>query len=178
MTRSVLRLQRYPPGSRRRREAEEAEAVAEADLAYRRVSPEGLSDTAEDIRRSLAGEGIPGKKENTILVQSADEADLVVEVVGRRSGKTLPTQLRADRYWVSFVIEFLQGAPSLRYEVARTASIGRRMRKALNSSSYGNELWEFDDDELMRRRLASIKDAHRAMTLTRTVPATAVTHAR
>ena len=26
--------------------------------------------------------------------------------------------------------------------------------------SYGNELWEFDDEGLMRRRLASINDAH------------------
>lgn len=28
--------------------------------------------------------------------------------------------------------------------------------------SYGNELWEFDDDGLMRRRLASINDAPRS----------------
>ena len=28
--------------------------------------------------------------------------------------------------------------------------------------SYGNELWEFDDDGLMRRRIASINDAPRS----------------
>ena len=67
------------------------------------MSPEGLSDTAEDIRRLLAGEGIPGKKENAILVQSADEADLVVEVVGLSVGQDAADPvLRADRYWVSF----------------------------------------------------------------------------
>jgi nuclear transport factor 2 (NTF2) superfamily protein len=29
-------------------------------------------------------------------------------------------------------------------------------------TSYGNELWEFDDDGLMRRRIASINDAPRS----------------
>jgi nuclear transport factor 2 (NTF2) superfamily protein len=36
--------------------------------------------------------------------------------------------------------------------------------------SYGNELWEFDDDGLMRRRLASINDAVIAETERRILP--------
>ena len=104
-------------------DAEEAEALAEADLAYRKVDPEGLSDTVEDIKRSLAGEGAAGAKENVIIVPNPEEAELIVEVVARRSGKTLPTQLRADRYWVSFVIK---AGPKL--EATRFAAVPRTYR--------------------------------------------------
>jgi hypothetical protein len=86
-------------------DAEETEALAEADLEYRKVSPEGLSDSADDISKSLAGEGMAGKKDNVVVVQTPAEADLIVEVVGRRSAKTLGTQVRADKYWVSFLIK-------------------------------------------------------------------------
>lgn len=85
--------------------AEETQALAEADWDYRRVKQSGLSDSAEDIKKSIVGEGMAGAKENVKLVQSPDEAQLIVEVVGRRSAKTLPTQLRADQYFVSFVIK-------------------------------------------------------------------------
>ena len=34
-------------------DAEEAEALAEADWAYRKAKQEGLNDTAEDIRKSI-----------------------------------------------------------------------------------------------------------------------------
>jgi hypothetical protein len=87
-------------------DAQEAEALAEADYEYRRINPEALSDTAQDLRNSLTGKGaFQTRKDNVILVESPAEADLVVEVVARRSAKTLPTQLRADLYYISFLVK-------------------------------------------------------------------------
>jgi hypothetical protein len=112
-------------------DAEEAEELAHADWDYRRMKQSALADTAEDIRKSLAGDGMAGKKENVNVVSSRDEAQLIIEVVGRRSAKTLPTQLRADRYYVSFLIK--QG-PKLM--AAHFAAVTRdyRFRRVLYSA--------------------------------------------
>lgn len=85
-------------------EAEDAYAQAWAALEYVSVDPKGVEDSAQDVRESLAGKGLVGVKENVRIVTDPDEADLVVEVVGRRSEKTLPTQLRADLYYVAIRI--------------------------------------------------------------------------
>jgi hypothetical protein len=87
-------------------DAREAEALATADYEYRRIDPEALSDTAEDLKNSLTGKGaLQTKKDNVIVVNAEADADLVVEVVARRSAKTLPTQIRADLYYISFRIK-------------------------------------------------------------------------
>jgi hypothetical protein len=103
--------------------AEESAALANADYEYIRVEPEGLRDSAQDIIDSLAGKGIAGHKENVITVPTAEEADLVVEVVGRRSEKTMPTQIRDDQYFVSFTI-----AAGGKMDPARLALIPRNWR--------------------------------------------------
>ena len=108
--------------------AEEAEALAQAEWDYRRVKQAGLSDSADDIKKSLIGDGMAGKKENVNVVQSQDDAQLIVEVVGRRSAKTLPTQLRADRYYVSFLIK--QG-PKLSADSFAAAARDYRFRRFL-----------------------------------------------
>jgi hypothetical protein len=69
---------------------EEAEALAEADYEYRKIDPKGIADSVEDLTESIQGKGVAGRKERIILAPSAADADLVVEVLARRSGKTLP----------------------------------------------------------------------------------------
>jgi hypothetical protein len=83
---------------------EEAEALAEADYEYRRIDPKGLADSVKDLTESFQGKGLAGRKERIALVGSPGEADLVVEVAARRSGKTLPTQFKADRCFILFTV--------------------------------------------------------------------------
>ena len=84
--------------------AEEAEALADADYEYRKIDPKGLSDAVENLVGAFQGKGMAGKKDWVALVPSAAEADLVVEVAARRAGKTLPTQLKADRCFLLFTV--------------------------------------------------------------------------
>lgn len=83
---------------------EEAEALAEADYEYRKIDPKGISDSVKDLTESIQGKGVAGRKERINLVPSAADADLVVEVMARRSGKTLPTQLKPDRCFLLFSV--------------------------------------------------------------------------
>jgi hypothetical protein len=84
---------------------EEAEAMSEADYEYRKVDLKALSDSVKDVTESIEGKGLAGRKDRLMLVSSAADADLVVEVANRRSGKTLPTQLRPDRCFLLFNVE-------------------------------------------------------------------------
>jgi hypothetical protein len=83
---------------------EEAEALAEADYEYRKIDPKGIADSVQDLKESIQGKGVAGRKERIILVESAADADLLVEVQARRSGKTLPTQIKPDRCFVLFTV--------------------------------------------------------------------------
>jgi hypothetical protein len=49
-----------------------------------------------DIVKSVQGKGTAGRKDRLSLASLAAEADLVLEVLARRSEKTLPTQLKPD----------------------------------------------------------------------------------
>ena len=75
---AVLRLQ----------EADEAAALATSNWMYRSGRKERVADSVEDIKNSMIGKGTAGTKENLIVVPSLDEAQLVVEVDGRRSAHT------------------------------------------------------------------------------------------
>ena len=81
---------------------DEAAALAEADYEYRKIEIKGISDSVQDVIESIQGKGLAGRKERVALASSAEEADLVVEIRARRSGKTLPTQLKADRCYLLF----------------------------------------------------------------------------
>lgn len=85
-------------------EVAEAAALAEADYEYRKIELKGINDSVQDVIESIQGKGLAGRKERLTLVTSAAEADLVVEVLARRSGKTLPTQIKADRCYLLFTI--------------------------------------------------------------------------
>lgn len=90
-------------------DAEEAAALASADYWYRTVKPAGLSDSVEDIKRAVAGEGLAGQKSGVTIVQTRDEAQLIIEVNGRRSGKSGlqggMIGLKDDQYWISFLLK-------------------------------------------------------------------------
>lgn len=97
---------------------EEAEALAEADFEYRRVDPKGLADSVKDVTESIQGKGSASKKDSVVLATSAADADLVLEVAARRSGKTLPTQLRPDRCFLLFNV-----APGGKLDAASFAKV-------------------------------------------------------
>ena len=84
---------------------EDDDAEAEAALAYLDITPKGLSDSAQDIRESLAGKGLAGAKEYAKYVNAPELADIIVEVVGRRSSKSDPTMLRDNQYYIAFKIK-------------------------------------------------------------------------
>jgi hypothetical protein len=83
---------------------EDEYAAAVAALEYVSVDPRETEDSAQDIRESLAGKGLAAVKKAVNIVSDVEQADLVVEVVGRRGEKTLPTQLRNDMYFVAVKI--------------------------------------------------------------------------
>jgi hypothetical protein len=108
-------------------DADEAVVLAEADYAYRKVKVEGLADSAEDIRKAILGEGLSGEKNQIRVVSSADEAQLIVEVNGRRSSSSGATgglmALRDDQFYISFLVK---AGPKLPAE--RFASVPRTYR--------------------------------------------------
>ena len=111
------------------REAEEAVADANANWIYRRHQ-EKLADSVPDIKRAVAGVGV-GAKENVLIVPTLDEAQLVVEVTGRRSGKTAfslagtdkDNNQKDDEFWIAFTIK---AGPKLSAE--RFAAVPRDYR--------------------------------------------------
>jgi hypothetical protein len=80
--------------------AEEKEAVAAAAFEYLKVETKGLKDSVKDIedefRNGLVKEGVAA------LAASAAQADVVLQVEGRRGEKTLPTYFKPDRCFVLF----------------------------------------------------------------------------
>ena len=68
-------------------EEKSAQAFAAATLD---ADPAGARDSVEDVRESLAGKGTAGVKEHVQDVAKPEEADLVVEILGRRSQKGAP----------------------------------------------------------------------------------------
>jgi hypothetical protein len=81
--------------------AEEVEARANADYEYMKVETKALKDSTKDVTEEI--EGLVKNKVVT-LVPSAAEADLVLQIEGRRGEKTMPTQLKPDRCYVLFSI--------------------------------------------------------------------------
>ena len=107
-------------------DAEEAVALAQADYAYRKVKSEGLADSAEDIRKAISGAGMSGEKNQIRVVSSADEAQLIVEVNGRRSSSSGTgglMALRDDQFYISFLVK---AGPTL--QAARFANVPRTYR--------------------------------------------------
>ena len=100
-------------------EADEAVVLAEADYAYRKVKAEGLTDSAEDIRKSIAGTGLTGEKNGIRLVSAADDAQLIVEVNGRRSASSGNMgglmAIRDDTFYISFLVKAGPKLPADRF---------------------------------------------------------------
>ena len=77
---------------------------ANANWAYRSGKPERLGDSVEDIKKSANGVGMAGRKENVTIVGAPAEAQLIVEVNGRRSDKTTDDNELDNEYWVNVLI--------------------------------------------------------------------------
>jgi hypothetical protein len=70
--------------------AEHAEAMADADYSYRQVDLKAMNDGVKDLVRAAEGKGLQAlRKDHLTVAASAAEADLVVEVLGRRNVKGL-----------------------------------------------------------------------------------------
>jgi hypothetical protein len=83
----------------------EAEALAVADWEYRRIDPEAIADSAEDVKGALRDTN--EDRARIELVDSAEEADLIIELVARRSAydPSLPSFLgKANTFFLSFVL--------------------------------------------------------------------------
>jgi hypothetical protein len=107
-------------------DAEEAVALAQADYAYRKVKSEGLADSAEDIRKAILGEGLSGEKNHIQVVSTAEEAQLIVEVNGRRSSSSGTgglMALRNDQFYISFLMK-----PGPKLPADRFANVPRTYR--------------------------------------------------
>ena len=85
--------------------AEQAEALADADYDYRKVELKAMNDGLKDLVRAAEGKGLQAdKKEHITVAASAAEADLVVEVLGRRSVKALPTASKPAGCYLLFSV--------------------------------------------------------------------------
>lgn len=113
-------------------EVEEAAALAEADYEYRKIEIKGMNDSVQDVVESIQGKGIAGRKERVAMSASAAEADLVVEIRARRSGKTLPTQIKADRCYLLFSL-----GPGGKLDPARFAKVPANYRPG----KFGYAVW-------------------------------------
>ena len=83
---------------------EEAEAVAMAAWQYRKVDPKAVADAIKDLSRAAEGKGMQaGKKNHIVLAGSAAEADVLVEVLARRS-ESKGGSFTATDCWVLFSI--------------------------------------------------------------------------
>jgi hypothetical protein len=102
-------------------ELQDDEAAAEAELDYLDIGPNGSSDSAQDIRESLAGMGTAGAKAYMKHVNDPKLADIVVEVVGRRSNKSDPTLQRDNQYYVAFKI---RGGP--KFDASRLGKVPQK----------------------------------------------------
>jgi hypothetical protein len=105
-------------------DADEAVALAQADYSYRKVKSEGLTDSADDIRKAILGQGMSGEKNGIRVVSSAEEAQLIVEVNGRRSSSSGTGGLMAlhdDQFYISFLLKAGPKLPAERFaRVPRT----------------------------------------------------------
>jgi hypothetical protein len=82
---------------------EEAEALARADYEYRKLDPENINASVNDILHRLKSEDAKDAP-NVSLTASPADAEITVEVLARRGEKTLPTQVGPDRCYVFFSI--------------------------------------------------------------------------
>ena len=110
---------------------EEAAALAEADYEYRKIDPKETGEAVEDLKGAAQGKGLQaGKKDRITIASSAAEADLVVEVMARRSKKQFGAVTASD-CWVLFTV-----GPGGKTDQARFADIPvtYRPRKFLMSA--------------------------------------------
>jgi hypothetical protein len=134
-------------------EAEDAVLRANAEWMYRSGRSERLGDSAEDIKNSIQGKGTAGRKENLTVVPTLDQAELVVEVNGRRSDKTSDPDEFDNEYWVSVL---LKAGPKMTAEQFAGVPRSYRLMRAgypvtrLATPTDATPFWRFEGYGLMR----------------------------
>jgi hypothetical protein len=83
-------------------QVEERKQVDDATRNQLKAKRDAAREARKTLEKSIEGKGLAGRKEGITLVNSAADAHLVVEIAGRRSEKTLPTQFKPDRCYVLF----------------------------------------------------------------------------
>jgi hypothetical protein len=81
-------------------QAEEAIFLEISEWDYRHTKPASLTDTVGDVKDALAGKGIAFKREHVVVASSREEAQLVVEVDGRRSDRKWSLNPADDDFYV------------------------------------------------------------------------------
>lgn len=132
---------------------EEAEALARADYEYRKIEPKSVTDSVNDIRKSIEGKGSAGRKERVTLAGSAAEADLVLEVLARRGEKVLPTELKPS--WCFVFFSLAPGGKTSAKQFARIPA-NYRIRKGFGWGIYKiagpnatSPVFKFESNNLM-----------------------------
>jgi hypothetical protein len=108
---------------------EDAEALAEADFQYRKFDLRDLVESAREIEEAFRDDS---EGQRVTLVDSASDADLVVEVAACRTAKSFPTQNRPDRCYILFTV----GAGA-RIDAARFSKVPVDYR----SKKFGTRAW-------------------------------------
>jgi len=113
---------------------EEAEAVAMAAWQYRKIDPKAVADGVKDLNRAAEGKGMQaGKKNHIVPAASAAEADVLIEVLARRS-ESNGGAFTATDCWVLFSI-----GPGGKTAAARFAKIPSSYRPR---TSFGLKAWK------------------------------------
>lgn len=107
-------------------EAEEAVAAGNADWIYR-TKQDKLADSVADIKKAVAGIRVR-RKEHVIIVESRGDAQLVVEVLGRRFEVASDSRYGEDMFWILFSVK---AGPKLSAE--RFAAVPRDYRLPRNA---------------------------------------------
>jgi hypothetical protein len=81
-------------------QAEEAIFLEITEWDYRHTKPDSLTSTVEDVKEALVGKGIASKREHVIVASSKEEAQLVVEIDGRRSDRKFNLNPADDDFFV------------------------------------------------------------------------------
>jgi hypothetical protein len=138
-------------------QAEEAIFLEMSEWDYRHTKPESLSDSVQDVKDALVGKGIAAKREHIALASSREDAQLVVEIDGRRSDRKWTLNPADDDFYVRVRIsrgpklpeaQFAAVPPMYRY---RTAGVDiMRLGIAGPSTPY----WRFESHGMMSWHMA------------------------
>jgi hypothetical protein len=138
-------------------QAEEAVFLELSEWDYRHTKPESLTDSVADVKDAFVGKGIAMKREHIVVASSREEAQLLVEIDGRRSDRKWNLNPADDDYYVRVRIsrgpklseaQFAAVPPMYRYRVGGQDIM--RLGIAGPSAPY----WRFESHAMVTWRAA------------------------